>query len=143
MAYLNTSNLLTSDLKMLITGTHQNQLNVGRMGISEPLEFHLVSIARFLNDDFWANDNIQHWDSICPTMMQRNISVIKQNLLKAMNEYPSTYHIISAPSGKYMFSVLLHIRFIYSLPNCRSQICMNTTRYRDNVQNACFIQFFV
>ncbi|CAC5392654.1 unnamed protein product [Mytilus coruscus] len=99
LAYLNTSNLLTSDLKTLTTGNQPKQLNVGRMGISEPLEFHLVSIARFLNDDFWTNDNIQHWDSICPTMMQRNVSVIKQNLLKAMNEYPSSYHIMSAPSG--------------------------------------------
>ncbi|XP_071130988.1 uncharacterized protein [Mytilus edulis] len=98
IAYLNTSNLRTSDLKTLTTGNLHNQLNVGRMGTSEPLEFHLVSIARFLNDDFWTNENIQHWDSICPNMMQRNFSVIKQNLLKAMNEYPSFYHIISAPT---------------------------------------------
>lgn len=99
MAYFNTSNIPISDFKTLTTGNQPKQLNVGRIGISEPLEFHLVSIARFLNDDFWTNDNIQHWDSICSTMMNRNFSVIKQNLLNAMNEYPSTYRIMSTPSG--------------------------------------------
>ncbi|XP_076072781.1 uncharacterized protein LOC143044604 [Mytilus galloprovincialis] len=98
MAYFNTSNIPISDFKTLTTGNQPKQLNVGRIGISEPLEFHLVSIARFLNDDFWTNDNIQHWDSICSTMMNRNFSVIKQNLLNAMNEYPSTYRIMSTPS---------------------------------------------
>lgn len=98
MAYFNTSNLLTADLKLLTSGVSPKSLIVGGMGISEPLEFHLMSIVRFFEADFWTNEN-QH-DGICPSIMHRNASLIKQNLLEALKEYPSSYSIMSTPSGK-------------------------------------------
>lgn len=101
MAYVNTSHLADSNLQSLTTGVTSKQFNVGRMGIHEPLEFHLVSIARFLDDDFWPNENQQHWDSSCQNYnMHRNLSTTKQNLLRALNEYPSSFHLTSMPSGK-------------------------------------------
>ncbi|XP_063447385.1 uncharacterized protein LOC134726917 [Mytilus trossulus] len=100
MAYLNMSNIPTSDFKTLTIGNQRKQLNVGRMGISEPIEFHLVSIARFLHDDFGTYGSIQHWDSICPILMNRTFAVtlVKHNLRRAMHTYPSTYRIMSTPS---------------------------------------------
>ncbi|XP_076072782.1 uncharacterized protein LOC143044606 [Mytilus galloprovincialis] len=99
MAYVNTSHLADSNLQPLTTGVTPKQFNVGRMGIHEPLEFHLVSIARFLDGDFWPNENQQQWDSSCQNYnMHRNLSTTKQNLLRALNEYPSSYHLTSMPS---------------------------------------------
>ncbi|XP_063447316.1 uncharacterized protein LOC134726843 [Mytilus trossulus] len=96
MAYFNTSNLLAADLESLTTGVSPKSLIVGGIGISEPLEFHLMSIVRFFEDDFWRTETQQ--DGICPTIMHRNVSMIKQNLLKALKEYPSFFSIMSTPS---------------------------------------------